>query len=162
MSHLAPELTTVGKQIRIDAPGAGAWIMRRCEGRFSQDTDHSISNWRDGKIAGGFVLSDYTGASMTVHMAGDDEHWCSRDLLWMVFHYAFVQLGCRKLIAPVRSNNYAALAIDLRGGWRIEAIVRDAYPDAHMFLLTMDREHCPWLKIKPKGWIYGPIERGEI
>jgi hypothetical protein len=129
--------------------------MRRCGGVFHPERDHSFTTWRNGEIAGGFVLADYTGASMTVHCAGDDKGWCSRDLLWMVFHYAFEQLGLAKLIATVRSNNYAALAVDLRAGWQLEAVVRDVFPDAHMMILTMEKETCPWLKVRPKGWMPG-------
>lgn len=133
--------------------------MERCAGSFQEDTDHSIALFQDGRILGGFVICHYLGASATVHMSGANEHWCSRDMLWMLFHYAFRQLGLRKLLGPVASNNYHALSIDLRGGWHIEALVRDAYPDAHLFILSMDRETCPWLRLKPREWQPGPTAR---
>lgn len=142
--------------IRINEPGAGAWIMKRVQGSFMEGVDSSISTHdEDGSIRGGFVFCGYLGASMTCHMAGNDEKWCSKDLLWMAFHYAFKQLNVRKLIAPVASNNYHALAIDLRGGWQLETIIKDAYPDAHMFILTMTRDTCPWLGIIPQQYFPG-------
>lgn len=145
------------REIKINAPGAGKWIMDRVEGAFMEGRDSSITTHNeDGMIRGGFAFCDYLGASMTVHMAGGDEKWCSKDLLWMAFHYVFVQLGCRKIIAPVASNNYHALSIDLRGGWKLEGIIRDAYPDAHMMLLTMTRDTCPWLGIIPQQHFPGP------
>ena len=127
--------------------------MDQVEGVFTPGWDHSLMSVRDGRRLGGFALCHYLGASMTVHMAGDDPRWCSRDLLWMVMHYAFVQLGCRKLVAPVRSTNHPALAQDLRAGFRVEATIRDAYPDAHMLLLTMTKDTCPWLRLRPSGYI---------
>ena len=150
---------TVVREIRIDGPGDGAWIMTRADGVFTDGYDHSFASLRDGRIVGGFALCAYTGAAATVHMAGDDERWCSPDLLWLVFDYAFNQLGLNKLIATVRSNNYPALAQDIRAGWFPEAILRDVYRDAHMLLLTMKRDQCRWLKIKPKRWMTGEQAR---
>jgi hypothetical protein len=150
----------MSRHILINAPGAGKWIMDRVQGAFMEERDSSITTHDDeGNIRGGFAFCDYLGASMTVHMAGNDEKWCSKDLLWMAFHYAFVQLGVRKLIAPVASNNYHALAIDLRGGWKLETVIEDAYPDAHMMVLTMTRASCPWLRIIPENYGSGPEVR---
>lgn len=140
-------------QILIDAPGAGEWVMHRVTGVFSPGYDHSFSLHRDGEIVGGFAVCSYLGNSATIHMAGADEHWCTRDLLWLVFDYTFNQLGLGKLIGLVRSDNYRTLSIDLRGGWQIETLVRDLYePGVHCFVLQMTRETCPWLRIKPRAW----------
>jgi hypothetical protein len=142
--------------IRIDEPGAGEWIMDRVTGVFTPGWDHSFSSHRDGEIRGGFVVCHYLGASATMHMAGVDDNWVSRELLWLAFSYPFDQLGLRKLLAPVRSDNYSSLSLDLRAGWRIEGLIRDAYPGStHMFLLTMTKDTCPWLDYKPVHWRSG-------
>lgn len=153
--------TTVVPQdrvIRINAPGAGPWIMERCDGFFTPETDHSIASFRGGRIVGGFALTGFLGAAICVHMAGDDEHWCSRDMMWMLFHYIFVQLGLRKAVAMVRSNNYLALSQDLRAGYRLEAVVENVFPDAHMMVLTMERHECRWLNITPRAYRAGSLE----
>lgn len=139
--------------IRIDESGAGQWIMDRCEGVFRPDMDHSFSSHDGERILGGFVLNQYLGASMSVHMAGDDKRWCNRELLWLVFDYAFNQLGCTKMLAPVRSDNYVAISQDLRAGWHLETVVRDVYaPGVHMLILGMTKATCPWLAYQPKTW----------
>lgn len=138
--------------VRIDAPGAGAWIMERAEGYFRDGWDHSFSTHEDDRILGGFALVGYLGASMTIHMASDDTRWFSRELAWLTFHYAFVQLGCRKLIAPVRSDNYLAMSLNLRAGWQIETAIRDVFPNAHLMILSMTQDTCPWLDYKPRQW----------
>lgn len=143
------------REIRIDAPGAGDWIMARVGGVFTPSHDHSFSTYRDGGIIGGFTLCAYLGASMTIHDAGLDEKWCSPDLLWLTFDYSFNQLGLKKLIAPVFSTNAHALQLDLRAGFVVEAIIKDAVPDGNLMLLTMTREQCRWLKITPKRWRAG-------
>lgn len=141
------------RDIRIDEPGAGQWVMDRVGGAFNHAVDHSFTSHDGDHIIGGFALSHYTGASMSVHMAGEDKHWCSKDLLWLVFHYAFVQLGCIKLLAPVRSDNFSAISMDLRAGWHLETVIRDVYEHGvHMLVLTMTEKTCPWLAHEPKAW----------
>lgn len=140
--------------IKINAPGAGQWVMDRLGSRFMDGFDVSFTRHApDGSVRGGIVLSHYIGGSMTAHMAGDDKHWFNRELAWLVFDYAFNQLGCIKLLAPLRSDNSRVIAMDMRGGWDLEAVVKDAYGRGlHMLILTMTRETCPWLNYKPKAW----------
>lgn len=147
------------KAIRINHPGDGAWIMQQVHGRFDPEVDVSIVNHRDGKAAGGFVITGYTGASAFVHMAGDDTRWCSRDLMWMVFNYAFVQLHLRKLFAPVAASNYIALGQDLRAGFMIETVLRDAYHDGDMLVLSMTPDTCRWLDMRPREYVPGEAAR---
>lgn len=142
----------VVKHIRINEPGVGAWIMGQASGVFTEETDVSIANYRGDKLLGGFALTAYLDSSMCVHMAGTDPSWCSRDLLWMLFDYAFNQLGLYKLFALVRSTNYEALAQDLRAGFRMDTVLEDALPDGHIFVLSMKRDQCPWLKITPRHY----------
>lgn len=150
----------MSRDIQINADDAGDWIMQRAGGVFTPETDHTISShYGNGQIRGGFALCGYLGASMTVHVAGNDELWCTRDLLWMMFHYVFRQLGCRKLIAPTPSTNYHALDLNLRAGFRLEAVLRDATVDGHLMLLTMEARNCRWLRVKPQRYFPGDVVR---
>jgi RimJ/RimL family protein N-acetyltransferase len=157
------------REIRIDAPGAGEWIMSQVGGRFSAGDDHSFSTWKGDVILGGIALIGFYGNAWTMHMAGEDR-WFSRELAWMAFDYAFNQCGCHKIISGVRSDNHLALAIDMRGGWQLETIIRDLYePGVHMMVLTMTQETCPWLDYHPKFWrsnktpdIIDPIDEGKV
>ncbi len=135
-------------ELRINAPGAGDWVMQRVGGAFVPGWDHTVSSHQNGRQVGGFALCSFLGASITAHMAGEAPGWCTPTLLWMVFDYAFNQLRCLKVLAPVRSDNSKALAINLRGGFRLETVVRDVYaPRVHMMVLSMKRETCPWLRV---------------
>ena len=144
----------MNRDLRIDDPGAGTWIMDRVGGPFNERWDHSFSSHDGDRILGGFVVCCFMGNSMTVHMAGQDKRWCSKDLLWLMFHYAFEQCGCHKMLTPLPSNRYDAIAMDMRAGWGLEACVYDAYaPGVHMLILGMTRDQCPWLKYKPRVWM---------
>ena len=140
-------------EIRIDEPGAGEWVMNLSGGSFNPNGDHSFCSFKDNEIIGGFVCAGYFGASWTMHQAGIDPRWCSRELLWMVFDYVFNQTNCIKAVGLVRSDNHRALATNLRGGWILEAVLRDMFgPGIHMMVLTMTREQCRWLDYKPQHW----------
>lgn len=141
-------------EVRIDEPGAGEWVMELSGGCFNPNGDHSFSSHRDGCILGGIVLAGFYGASWTMHQAGIDPRWCTRELLWLVFHYAFVQCECTKVVGLVRSDNHRAISTNLRGGWVLEAVLRDMFaPGVHMLVLTMTKEQCRWLDYTgPRHW----------
>ena len=148
------------KLIRLDGADDqgvldGRWIMDQVGGGgFEVGRDHSLATVRDGLLLGGFVVSGLLGRAVSVHMAGRDTHWCSRDLMWMLFDYIFNRLGALKAVALLDSTNILAVSQDLRAGFVMEAVVRDIYdaPDAHLLILTMTPEQCRWLKIKPQAY----------
>ena len=91
-----------------------------------------------------------------VHDGAVDPRWCSRDLLWMLFHYVFVQLKCHKAYAPTPSDNYHALELNLRAGWRMGHTLRDALaPGRHLVLLEMEPSFCRWLRVTPQSYLPG-------
>jgi RimJ/RimL family protein N-acetyltransferase len=110
-----------------------------------------ISRVRDGKLLGGVIYSEYTGASIQMHIASFDKRWVCRDGLWVVFDYPFTQLGCKKVFGRVPASNEKALAFDLRLGFTLEHTERDAMPDGDLHVLSMYREQCRWLNLRPRG-----------
>lgn len=106
---------------------------------------------REGELLGGVILQSYTGASIHMHMAGFQDNWCNRDLIWCAFDYSFNQLGCRKVFGQVPEYNAKALEIDLKLGFKIVAKVDDVFPEGACLLLAMTREDCRWLKVKPRS-----------
>ncbi len=140
--------------ILVDNPGDGDWIMRHVGGVFNTLTDHSLALHRDGSIQGGVVYTGYLGASIMIHMAGNETNWANRDFLWMVFDYAFVQLGCRKLVGLVPSHNSRAISVDMRLGFRLEGRLTDMMPDPDedLLILTMHKRDCKWLRITPRHY----------
>ena len=127
--------------------------MQRAGGTFTPGHGHSLSTHRGEEIQGGFVLDSFTGVCACVHMAGTAPGWCTPDLMWMVHDYAFNQLGLKKLLAMVRSNNATSMAQCLRSGYRVETLIRDMFGEGvHAFILYMKPEFCRWLNHVPKGW----------
>ncbi len=144
-------------QIRIDFAGDGQWIMDRVGGDpYIPNHNHSLMHVSDdGERRGGFVLCQFTGegGSIVGHMAGEHGSWLTRELLWMLCDYVFNQIKVRKFIAIANTRAPTTVTMDLRAGFVLEAVVKDGYPDGgHMMVLTMTREQCRWLKIKPKHY----------
>lgn len=114
--------------------------------------DHVISRERDGKLLGGVIYEGYTGSIIFAHQAGFDKYWMSRDMLWMLFDFPFNQLRCKKLCGTIPSNSLDLLAYNKKLGFKVEATIADGYPEGNLLVMSMKREDCRWLSIKPRGY----------
>lgn len=135
----------------------GRTIAAAIPTNYNPAIDQVISRVEDDKLLGGVIYYGYTGAAIFIHQAGFDKRWMNRDMLWVCFDYPFNQLNCNKLCGTIPAANKTLLALNLRLGFRQEAVIKDAYPDGDMAVLTMTRDECPWLKIKPRSLQVGNI-----
>lgn len=117
---------------------------------YAPEHDHCIARVKGGRLLGGVIYQGYTGASIELHVAGFDPHWINRNILWTVFAYPFLQLGCKKIIGRVAESNSRALEFDFKLGFKEEARIREVYPEGDLFILTMRRDECRWLKVSPR------------
>lgn len=110
----------------------------------------------EGRLVAGVAFDNYNVAAIQIHVAAlPGVNWVSRELLQRVFSYPFLQLGVKKLIGLVGSTNAAALRFDLALGFRIEATLKDAYPDGDLHILTMTQDRCRWLNVTSKDRTHG-------
>ena len=118
---------------------------------FNPAVDRVIARlYPSGAVRGGMVFNGYTGSSIGIHMAGFDPKWADRTLIWMCFDYCFNQIGCKKVFGQVPAKNARALEINRKLGFKIEAHVKDVFPDDDLIVISMTREDCRWLGCKPK------------
>lgn len=104
-----------------------------------------------GKLLGGVIYEGLTGPCIFAHQAAFDKRWLSKDMLWVVFDYPFNQLKCKKICGTIPSSNPGLLAFNLKLGFSVEAVIKDAYPDGDMLVMSMKRDECRWLGLKPRG-----------
>jgi hypothetical protein len=128
----------------------GTLIARAARIGFDAEVDTCISRVIDNEFLGGFILTNFNGAICFVHMAGKDPRWCSPELLWFTFEFAFRQLKVRRVLCTVGSKNKGALQMVRRAGWRSEHRIVDGTPDGDLLVFSMAAEHCPWLKLRPR------------
>lgn len=146
--------------IVFNDPNHGHRIAEKAGTIFNPAVDTCIARVgegaRDGVLLGGVTYTGYTGASIGMHVAGFADAWVNRDMLWVCFHYPFVQLGANKIIGQVPAHNIKALDFDLKLGFKVEARVPDVFPEGDLLVLGMYRADCQWLKLKPSSLTAGP------
>jgi hypothetical protein len=106
----------------------------------------------DGTIRWAVVYDNYeVGGSVQMHMAITHPKYVTRRAISAVFEYPFYQLGVKKVLGFVNSQNIKALSFDIRLGFEVEAIVNDVYERGDLYILSMTREKCQWLRGKEHG-----------
>lgn len=137
--------------IQLNNPDHGYIIASGAGVCFNPAVDMVIARVVDGTLRGGVIYNGYTGASINLHVWGRDSKWADRDMLYMTFHYPFEQLSCRKVFGQIPANNTHALDFDLKLGFKIEARIPEVFPDEDLIVVSMKREDCRWLKIRPSN-----------
>jgi hypothetical protein len=119
---------------------------------FNPKLNHVIARVdNQGKLLGGVTYEKFTGASITMHVRSFDKRWLTKDLLWVIFHYPFVRLGCEKVLGFTPSTLGDAIAFNKKIGFIEEYRIEDACPGGDLVVLSMRRADCRWLGIRPLG-----------
>jgi RimJ/RimL family protein N-acetyltransferase len=136
----------------------GRLIARAIPRNYNPEVDPVISHVdASGKLLGGVIYNGCTGPCIFAHQASFSKHWLSRDMLWVLFDYPFNQLGCKKICGTIPSSNPSLLAFNRKLGFNVEAVIKDAYPDGDMLVMSMTKDECRWLGIKPRGLRAGSL-----
>ena len=106
-----------------------------------------------GEVNKWAVIFDHyeEGGSIQLHIAIDDPKYVTRQAISKVFEYPFYQLGVKKVLGIVNSMNTSSLTFTLRLGFTVEAVISDAYDMGSMYILSMNRDQCHWLRGKDYG-----------
>ena len=106
--------------------------------------------WVTDEIEAVVWYEDFNKKSVTCHIYLGKG--LNRQYLHTIFDYPFVQLGVDKIIGPVKSNNQKAIDFDKKLGFKEEARLLDAFPDADLIFFVMNKDDCRFL-----GEKYGKI-----
>ena len=135
--------------IAFDDPEHGRAIAAAATCTFDPVNHNCISRATD-KLLGGVIYQDYNKHSISAHIAGFEPNWLCPDLLWVMFHYPFVQLNCKKIVGFVPSYNQRALAFDYKLGFKYVTTVPEVFPNGDLIVISMERDSCRWLSIRPR------------
>lgn len=108
----------------------------RCIGRLASDGSGILA------VVG---FDGWNGASCEMHVAGEG-NWINRALLHAAFDYPFNVVGCNMVLGRVPSGNEQAKRLNLHLGFKIEHEIVGAHPDGSLFIMSMRRAECRWLK----------------
>lgn len=103
---------------------------------------------KDGEIVAGVLFTNYTRASILMHVASDgSRHWITPAFLAATFRYPFIQLGCRRVTGLVRADNADAQRFDEHLGFRREGVMREGTNDGcDLILYGMLKSECRFLQ----------------
>lgn len=139
----------------------GEMIARAAHTSFDMEVDGVVSRIdAAGDLCGGFILTNYNGAIVMIHMAGSVAYWATPELVWLMFDYAFVHLGCRKVLCTACSTNENALDQIRRSGFKDEHRIEGGTVKGDLLMLSMSREDCKWLKLRKR--YVRQISHGEL
>lgn len=140
------------KRIIVDQSGrVASWVSARIPGKddFPEDA-RAIGLEQDGEVIAGVVYTMYTGSGVCMHVAAvPGARWMTRDFLYTVFAYPFLQLQCRRVTGLVRTDNEPAQRFDEHLGFVCEGVMRAADDDGcDLIVYGMLREECRWLNVR--------------
>ncbi len=122
----------------------GHWVSDRVNGQFFAAASQAIGLERDDKIVAGVIYENWNKVSIWCHIAIEGR--LTKQYLWTIFNYPFIQIGAKKIIVPVSSENEKSLSLVGNMGFVEEARIRDARPDGDMVFLVMDKAKCRFLE----------------
>lgn len=136
-------------------PAPGHWGMHVMSALFTPETQTAIGLYKDKVPQAAVIYENWNGRSLVAHMAITGR--ITRHYLFVIFDYAFRQMGAEKVILPVRSGNTKSIKFVLHLGFVEEARIRDAAPDGDVILYTMKNAACRFLgekygqTVRPSG-----------
>ena len=136
--------------IVFNAPEHGHRIAKQAGFHFNPACDMVISRTKDNELLGGVIYQNFTGESIAMHIGSFSKQWVNRELIWVCFHYPFVQLGVKRLFGQVPETNTKALEFDLWFGFKILTKIDGVFPDGGVIVLVLEKTDCRWLNYKPK------------
>lgn len=132
----------------------GNWVMEKLGA--SWFPGHSVSiglveidGEGKGEILAGVLYENFNKVSVVCDIAAvPGKRWLTRDYLWYIFYYPFVQLNCRRITTVVSSGNKESIRFTEALGFTLEATLKDAHPDGDLLIYKMMKESCRWLTLK--------------
>ena len=127
-----------------DQERIGRWFSEANGNEYHVSDMMYIAAESNGKITCATGYNCYNGVSINIHFAL--KGWFNKEFIWYAFHFPFNELGLHKLIGPTPSTNVKSLRVSKHFGFIHEATIKDAAPGGDLFLMTMTKEQCRYLK----------------
>lgn len=141
----------MGDRIVLGNSAIARRIAMAADVPYDDTRDLVLAHLRNERLTGGVLYTAFTDASCFMHVAGFEPRWGSRDLLWVAFHYPFVQCQLERVFAVVPQINEASLRFVRHLGFREVSRVRDRYRNGRAdIVFALDKAACRWLGIRPR------------
>lgn len=136
--------------ICVDKSLVGPWLAKELDMVWTPENSSTIGWIENDELVNGVWYEDFNGKSVTCHIVLKKP--LNRTFLAIIFDYPFIQLGVSKIIGPVKSNNQKSINLVTKFGFKEEARLLEAFPDADLIFFVMNKEECRFL-----GERYGKV-----
>lgn len=101
---------------------------------------------RNGSLIAAAVYDTFSPGTCLMHIASDGSgRWLTKDFLFRMFAYPFLQCGFRRVTGLISASNTASLTFARHIGFRDEGVLREEAPDGDVIVLGMLRRECKWI-----------------
>lgn len=100
----------------------------------------------NGIIIAGVVYSGFNGSNLCADIAGIGKDWITRDFLWFMFFYPFMQAGAKRITAIVEANNLQSQKFVEKLGFELEFSMKSAGRFGDLKVYRMFKEDCKYLE----------------
>ena len=129
-----------------DWPRIAEFVANRIGCGRKTDNFTAIGLADDDKLVAGVVYSDWNGSNVTAGIAGDGKHWLTREFLWFIHYYAFIQLGAKRITACVEQTNLVSQQFVTKLGFSFESRMERAGRTGDLLVYRMFPENCRYLE----------------
>lgn len=131
--------------VLYDRERVADWVAGRVGQQVLWEGYNAFGVEQDGQLVAGVVVHQINGANAFCHIAIDKSSKTVFKLFSVVTDYAFRQLGLKRLTGLVPSNEPEIVKFDIKLGFEIEAVLKNAAVDADLVVLVMWADKCRWL-----------------
>lgn len=132
-------------RIVVTGPDIVQWIEREIGFSLGLAVGMGVRSGR-GTILGAVAFNEWNGVSVSMHGASVTPHWLTRGFIWLVFWYAFHQLGAQRIGTAHGEGNKRASRLVRHLGFSLETTLERAHPDGRLLIYRLFVEDCRFLK----------------
>jgi hypothetical protein len=129
--------------IDADHQRVGRWMQEHHAGYY-RDGSTAIGLTRHGELVAGAMYDQYNGCSIVASIAIDGP--ITRQWLWYIFAYPFIQLKANVIIGLISSANLRSIKLVEKMGFQSVADIPHADPSGLLCIYTMHRDQCRFIR----------------
>ena len=127
------------------------WVAKKTNEFGSFGTDVGIGWSKNGELVAGVAYAEWNGVNVVCHIASDgSKRWLTRQYLWTIFDYAFVQAGVKRITVAIGEGNEDSQIFVEHLGFALEATLEAAHPTGDLLIYRMWKKDCQWLALDLK------------
>jgi RimJ/RimL family protein N-acetyltransferase len=125
------------------------WVYRQLDEKYTNLTNCTGVGIADHnkRLIAGVVYSHYDGEhDIMMTVAASTHRWLSRNILYALFAYPFLDLNCTRVTAVTAKKNKKARKFLEGLGFKLEGRLRRKYGKTDGLIYGMLKQECKWIE----------------